>query len=86
MIDRHIAPVTLKTKYARSPPTASQASTPHATPSALDVEPGRIHVDHGLTGPNRDRHRAQGSYGRCSAGDVLAVAEARGLALASPGS
>lgn len=42
---------------------------------ALGVSSERVHVDHGLTGIDRDRPGLGGALAACRAGDELAVAE-----------
>ena len=41
--------------------------------AGLGVEPGRIYVDHGLTGTNRDRPGLRQALAACRAGDTLVV-------------
>lgn len=46
----------------------------------LGVEPGRIYVDHGLTGTNRDRPGLREALAACRAGDTLVVTKLDRLA------
>jgi DNA invertase Pin-like site-specific DNA recombinase len=47
---------------------------------ALGVGDDRIYVDHGLTGPNRDRPGLRLAPAGCRAGDTLVVAKLERLA------
>jgi Resolvase, N terminal domain len=46
--------------------------------AALGVEPGHIHVDHGLTGTNRERPGLREALPACRAGDTLVVTNSTG--------
>src|SRR3954471_12934609 len=51
---------------------------------ALDVEPERIYVDHGLTGTHRDRPGLREALAACRAGDTLVVTKLDRLARSLP--
>src|SRR3954454_15348326 len=51
---------------------------------ALDVEPERIYVDHGLTGTHRDRPGLREALAACRAGDTLVVTKLDRLAPSLP--
>ncbi len=52
--------------------------------AALDVEPSRIYVDHGLTGTNRERPGLREALAACRAGDTLVVTKLDRLARSLP--
>jgi DNA invertase Pin-like site-specific DNA recombinase len=52
--------------------------------AGLGVEPGRVYVDHGLTGTNRDRPGLREALAACRAGDTLVVTKLDRLARSLP--
>src|SRR6476659_369743 len=52
--------------------------------TALGVSPGRIYVDHGLTGTTRDRPRLREAMAACREGDTLVVTKLDRLARSLP--
>ena len=52
--------------------------------TSLGVEPGRIYVDHGLTGTNRDRPGLREALAACREGDTLVVTKLDRLARSLP--
>ena len=50
----------------------------------LGVQPGRIYVDHGLTGTNRERPGLREALAACRAGDTLVVTKLDRLARSLP--
>ncbi len=51
---------------------------------ALGVDPGRVYVDHGLTGTNRERPGLREALAACRAGDTLVVTKLDRLARSLP--
>ncbi|WP_232807231.1 recombinase family protein [Geodermatophilus chilensis] len=51
---------------------------------ALGVDPGRIYVDHGLTGTNRERPGLREALAACREGDTLVVTKLDRLARSLP--
>lgn len=51
---------------------------------ALGVDPGRVYVDHGLTGTNRERPGLREAMAACRAGDTLVVTKLDRLARSLP--
>ena len=52
--------------------------------TSLGVEPGRIYVDHGLTGTNRERPGLREALAACREGDTLVVTKLDRLARSLP--
>ncbi len=50
----------------------------------LGVDPGRVYVDHGLTGTNRDRPGLREALAACREGDTLVVTKLDRLARSMP--
>ena len=59
--------------YARVSTDAQDLTAQRDGLLALEVDAGRIYVDHGLTGTNRDRPRSRLALAACRAGDTLVV-------------
>ncbi len=51
---------------------------------ALGVDPGRVYVDHGLTGTNRERPGLREALAACREGDTLVVTKLDRLARSLP--
>ena len=67
-----------------APPT-NKTSPPNATACpALGVDAGRIYVDHGLTGTNRERPGLREALAACREGDTLVVTKLDRLARSLP--
>ncbi len=49
------------------------------------MEPDRVYVDHGLTGPNRARPAVREALAACRSGDTLVVTKLSPSATGSPG-
>ena len=59
--------------YARVSTDAQDLTAQRDGLLALGVEPGRIYVDHGLTGTNRERPGLREALAACREGDTLVV-------------
>lgn len=70
--------------YARVPTAAQDLTAQHDALAALGVAADNIHVDHGLTGTNRDRPGLKVALAACRAGDTLVVTKLDRLARSLP--
>jgi hypothetical protein len=61
--------------YARCSTDQQDLTAQHDGLTALGVSPGRIYVDHGLTGTSRDRPGLREAMAACREGDTLVVAK-----------
>jgi hypothetical protein len=59
--------------YARVSTDAQDLTAQREGLLALGVDPGRIYVDHGLTGTNRERPGLREALAACREGDTLVV-------------
>ncbi len=66
--------------YARCSTDSQDLAVQRDALAALGVEPGRIYVDHGLTGTNRDRPGLREALAACRSGDTLVVTKLDRLA------
>jgi DNA invertase Pin-like site-specific DNA recombinase len=74
----------LLTGYARVSTDAQDLTAQRDGLLALGVDPGRIYVDHGLTGTHRDRPGLREALAACRAGDTLVVTKLDRLARSLP--
>ena len=74
----------LKIGYARVSTVDQDLTAQHDALVALDVDPKRIYVDHGLTGTNRDRPGLRQALAACRRGDTLVVTKLDRLARSVP--
>lgn len=74
----------LRIGYARCSTDEQDLTAQRETLAALDIEPERIYVDHGLTGTNRARPGLREALAACRAGDTLAVTKLDRLARSVP--
>jgi DNA invertase Pin-like site-specific DNA recombinase len=70
----------LLTGYARVSTDAQDLTAQREGLLAVGVDPGRIYVDHGLTGTNRERPRLRAALAACREGDTLVVTKLDRLA------
>jgi DNA invertase Pin-like site-specific DNA recombinase len=70
--------------YARVSTDAQDLTAQRDALTALGVEPGRVYVDHGLTGRRRDRPGLREALAACRAGDTLVVTKLDRLARSVP--
>jgi DNA invertase Pin-like site-specific DNA recombinase len=70
--------------YARVSTDAQDLTAQRDGLLALGVEPGRIYVDHGLTGTNRERPGLREALAACREGDTLVVTKLDRLARSLP--
>lgn len=74
----------LKIGYARVSTDAQDLTAQKDALTALGVQPGRIYLDHGLTGRHRDRPGLREALAACRSGDTLVVAKLDRLARSVP--
>ena len=70
--------------YARCSTDQQDLTAQHDGLIGLGVSPGRIYVDHGLTGTNRDRPGLREALAACREGDTLVVTKLDRLARSLP--
>src|SRR4051812_42039409 len=70
--------------YARVSTDAQDLTAQREGLLALGVAPGRIYVDHGLTGTNRERPALREALAACREGDTLVVTKLDRLARSLP--
>ena len=70
--------------YARVSTVEQDLAVQRAGLEHLGVDPGRIYVDHGLTGTNRARPGLREALAACRAGDTLVVTKLDRLARSLP--
>jgi len=70
--------------YARVSTDAQDLTAQRERLLALGVDPGRIYVDHGLTGTNRERPGLREALAACREGDTLVVTKLDRLARSLP--
>src|SRR6185437_14200060 len=70
--------------YARCSTDQQDLTAQHDGLTALGVSPGRIYVDHGLTGTSRDRPGLREAMAACREGDTLVVTKLDRLARSLP--
>src|SRR4051794_31732299 len=70
--------------YARVSTEGQDLTVQRQALAGLGVEPDRIYVDHGLTGPNRERPGLREAMAVCRAGDTLVVTKLDRLARSVP--
>ena len=70
--------------YARVSTDAQDLTVQREGLLALGVDPGRLYVDHGLTGTNRERPGLREGVAACRQGDTLVVAKLDRLARSLP--
>ena len=75
---------TLLIGYARCSTDQQDLTAQRDGLASLGVEPGRIYVDHGLTGTNRDRPGLREALAACRQGDTLVVTKLDHLARSLP--
>lgn len=81
MLDCYSAPVAgVLVGYARCSTDSQDLTAQRDALVACGVEPGRIYVDHGLTGANRDRPGLCEALAACRSGDTLVVTKLDRLA------
>lgn len=73
-------PVGIRVGYARVSTTGQDLTAQRNALEALEVEPDRVYVDHGLTGTNRSRPGLREALAACRAGDMLVVTKLDRLA------
>ncbi len=66
--------------YARCSTDAQDLTAQRNALTALGVKPGRVYVDHGLTGTNRSRPGLREALAACRCGDTLVVTKLDRLA------
>ncbi|MCY7365389.1 MAG: recombinase family protein [Frankiaceae bacterium] len=66
-----------KIGYARVSTDAQDLTAQRQALAALDVQPDRIYVDHGITGTHRQRPGLREALAACRPGDSLVVTKAR---------
>ena len=66
--------------YARVSTSGQDLTVQREALTALGVHPEAVHVDHGLTGSNRDRPGLREALAACRAGDTLVVTKLDRLA------
>ena len=66
--------------YARVSTSGQDLTVQREALTALGVNPEAVHVDHGLTGSNRDRPGLREALAACRAGDTLVVTKLDRLA------
>ena len=70
--------------YARVSTDAQDLTAQREGLLTLGVDPGRLYVDHGLTGTNRERSGLQEALAACREGDTLVVTKLDRLARSLP--
>jgi len=70
--------------YARVSTDAQDLTAQRDALAALGVEPGRVYVDHGLTGRRRDRPGLREVLAACRAGDTAGGNQARSSGALGP--
>src|SRR3954453_24224625 len=70
--------------YARVSTEAQDLTAQREGLLSLGVDPGRLYVDHGLTGTNRERPGLRGALAACREGDTLVVTKPDRLARSLP--
>lgn len=78
------AVVGLKIGYARVSTEEQDLTAQRSALRSLGVDRGRVYVDHGLTGTNRDRPGLQQAMAACRKGDTLVVTKLDRLARSLP--
>ena len=74
----------MKVGYARVSTDGQDLTVQRTALAALDVDAGRVYVDHGLTGANRDRPGLREALAACREGDTLVVTKLDRLARSVP--
>ncbi len=74
----------IKIGSARVSATGQDLTAQRAALAGLGVDPGRVYVDHGLTGTNRARPGLREALAACRAGDTLVVTTLDRLARSVP--
>ena len=74
----------LKVGYARVSTAGQDLTAQRDGLQALGVDPGRVYVDHGLTGTNRSRPGLREAMAACRTGDTLVVTKLDRLARSVP--
>lgn len=77
-------PSSMNIGYARVSTTGQDLTAQRQALIALGVDRESIHVDHGLTGTNRDRPGLREALAACRAGDTLVVTKLDRLARSLP--
>jgi len=70
--------------YARVSTDGQDLTAQRDALAELGVDPGRVYVDHGLTGTNRDRPGLRQALAACRTGDTLVVTKLDRLARSLP--
>jgi len=70
--------------YARYSTDAQDLTAQRDGLATMGVAPDRIHVDHGLTGTNRERPGLREALAACRSGDTLVVTKLDRLARSLP--
>src|SRR3954453_16262101 len=70
--------------YARVSTEAQDLTAQREGLLSLGVDPGRLYVDHGLTGTNRERPGLREALAACREGDTLVVTKLDRLARSLP--
>src|SRR3954447_10079814 len=81
---RRCAMAALLIGYARCSTDQQDLTAQRDGLTSLGVEPGRIYVDHGLTGTNRERPGLREALAACREGDTLVVTKLDRLARSLP--
>lgn len=74
----------IKIGYARVSTQDQDLEVQRTALASLGVSTDRIYVDHGVTGPNRDRPGLREALAACRSGDVLVVTKLDRLARSIP--
>jgi len=74
----------LKIGYCRVSTVDQDLTAQRDALAALDVDPRRVYVDHGLTGTNRERPGLREALAACRQGDTLVVTKLDRLARSVP--